>query len=52
MMIYFSSESFFPIKMTGVVTTSWADWSNTWGREMVLQRALERLNLKYPANSN
>jgi hypothetical protein len=32
--------------------TSWADWSNTWGREMALRRALERLNLEYPANSS
>jgi hypothetical protein len=27
------------------------EWSHMWGREMVLQRALEKLNLEYPADS-
>jgi hypothetical protein len=28
------------------------EWSHAWGKEMELQRALEKLNLKYPADSD
>jgi hypothetical protein len=31
---------------------SWTEWSHAWGREMSLQRALEKLNLEYPADSD
>jgi hypothetical protein len=30
----------------------WMEWSHAWGREMALRRALEKLNLEYPADSN
>jgi len=31
---------------------SWTDWSHTWGGEMRLRRALEKLNLEYPRDSD
>jgi hypothetical protein len=31
---------------------AWTEWSHVWGREMALQRALEKLNLEYPADSD
>jgi hypothetical protein len=30
----------------------WTDWSYTWGGEMCLRRALEKLNLEYPCDSD
>jgi hypothetical protein len=30
----------------------WTEWSHTWGREMMLRRALEKLNLEYLADSD
>jgi hypothetical protein len=32
--------------------SSWMDWSHAWGGEMRLKRALEKLNLEYPHDSN
>jgi hypothetical protein len=32
--------------------SSWTDWSNVWGREAYLRRALEKLNLEYPCDSD
>jgi len=32
--------------------SSWTDWSHAWGGEMRLKRALEKLNLEYPHNSD
>jgi len=32
--------------------SSWMDWSHAWGREAYLKRALEKLNLKYPHDSD
>ena len=32
--------------------SSWTDWSHVWGGEMRLKRALEKLNLEYPHNSD
>lgn len=31
--------------------TNWANWSNTFEREIYLQHALEKLNLEYPPTS-
>jgi hypothetical protein len=31
---------------------SWTDWSYTWGGEMHLKRAVEKLNLEYPYDSD
>jgi hypothetical protein len=31
---------------------SWMDWSHAWGREAHLKRALEKLNLEYPHDSD
>jgi hypothetical protein len=31
---------------------AWTEWSHAWGIEMALRRALEKLNLKYPADSD
>jgi len=31
---------------------SWMDWSHAWGGEMCLKKALEKLNLEYPHDSN
>ena len=31
--------------------TNWANWSNTFRREMYLWHALEKLNFKYPLTS-
>jgi hypothetical protein len=31
---------------------SWTDWSYAWGGEMRLRRALEKLNLEYPRDSD
>jgi len=28
------------------------DWSHAWGREAYLRRALEKLNLEYPYDSD
>jgi hypothetical protein len=33
-------------------SSGWTDWSYTWGGEMRLRRVLEKLNLKYPRDSN
>jgi hypothetical protein len=32
--------------------SSWTDWSHAWGREAYLKRALEKLNLEYPRDSD
>jgi hypothetical protein len=32
--------------------TNWVNWGSTWGREIYLQKALERLNLEYPCDSD
>jgi hypothetical protein len=32
--------------------STWTDWSHAWGGEMHLKRALEKLNLEYPADSD
>ena len=32
--------------------SSWTDWSHVWGREAYLRRALEKLNLGYPRDSD
>jgi hypothetical protein len=32
--------------------SSWTDWSYTWGGEMRLRKALEKLNLEYAPDSN
>ena len=32
--------------------SSWTDWSHAWGREVYLKRALEKLNLEYPRDSD
>jgi hypothetical protein len=32
--------------------SSWTDWSHVWGGEMCLKRALEKLNLEYPHDSD
>jgi hypothetical protein len=32
--------------------SSWMDWSHGWGGEMHLKRALEKLNLEYPHDSD
>jgi hypothetical protein len=32
--------------------SSWTDWSHAWGIEMRLRKALEKLNLEYPCDSN
>jgi hypothetical protein len=32
--------------------TNWADWSDMMGREMYLQRALARLDLEMPCESD
>jgi len=32
--------------------SSWMDWSHVWGTEMHLKKALERLNLEYPCDSD
>jgi hypothetical protein len=31
---------------------SWMDWSHTWGREAYINRALKKLNLEYPRDSD
>jgi hypothetical protein len=31
---------------------SWTDWAHAWGGEMRLRKALEKLNLEYPPDSN
>jgi hypothetical protein len=31
---------------------SWTDWGHAWGGEMRLRKALERLNLEYPPDSD
>jgi hypothetical protein len=32
--------------------SSWTNWSHVWGREAYLKRALEKLNLEYPRDSD
>ena len=32
--------------------SSWTEWSHAWGGEMSLKRALEKLNLEYPHDSD
>jgi hypothetical protein len=32
--------------------SSWTDWSHTWRREAYLRRVLQKLNLKYPYDSD
>jgi hypothetical protein len=32
--------------------SSWMDWSHMWGREAYLKRALKKLNLEYPRDSD
>jgi hypothetical protein len=32
--------------------SNWMDWSHAWGGEMHLKRALEKLNLEYPHDSD
>jgi hypothetical protein len=32
--------------------SSWTDWSHAWETEMRLKKALEKLNLEYPRDSN
>jgi len=32
--------------------SSWTDWSHAWGGEMRLRKALEKLNLEYPCDSD
>jgi len=32
--------------------SSWTDWSHAWGREAYLNRALKKLNLEYPHDSD
>jgi hypothetical protein len=32
--------------------SSWTDWSHMWGREAYLNRALKKLNLEYPRDSD
>jgi hypothetical protein len=31
---------------------AWTEWSHAWGGEMRLKRALEKLNLEYPRDSD
>jgi hypothetical protein len=31
---------------------SWTEWSHAWGGEMRLKKALEKLNLEYPHDSD
>jgi len=35
-----------------VPSTNWANWSDMWGREMYLRKALEKLNFEYPHDSD
>jgi hypothetical protein len=32
--------------------SNWMDWSHMWRREAYLRRALEKLNLEYPCDSD
>jgi hypothetical protein len=32
--------------------SGWTEWSHVWGGEMRLRRALEKLNLEYPPDSD
>jgi hypothetical protein len=48
----YKSENLSPPPSSPTGGLAWMEWSHVWGTEMALRRALEKLNLKYPADSD